>query len=116
MSAAADAASRSMREKRSNASPRRATSPGAGSHSSPRARSAATTRSAVRIGASAGEGVDEACRAREVVGADLAIGDLAPDRALGPGDQLEDTQRVDQLAGEQRRRGDDGWPFRCEAL
>src|SRR3954468_11748016 len=110
------AVSRSMRVNSASASPRSETMPGAGSQSSPRARSSATTWSAVRIGPSRRERGDDAGRAREVVGADLAIGDLTPDRPLGPGDQLEDAQRVDQAPCEQRRRRDDARAVGREAF
>src|SRR5688500_11183301 len=92
----------SIDSKSARASPLRPTSPGDTSHSSPRAASSRTTTSAGHM-AFPDEHIGDAADALEVVHADLAIRDRPARGALGPRDELEDADRVDDARAEEWR-------------
>ena len=107
------AIARSRSRRSAAASPRNAVTPGATSHSSPRARSAFTMSSRCRIVVSgnrtgAGERVGDVPHRAEVIHANARVGNAHVQRVLRPRDELQNANGVDESIGEERRVGIDG--------
>src|SRR5688572_15797503 len=98
---ASSAISRSRERSSTRASPRNPTIPGATSQSSPRARSADTTLSAVRMDFLPDERVRNARDGPEVVHANVLVRHDATRVHLGPGNELEDAKGIDDPSDEE---------------